>query len=67
LGSGGVSAEAKEAVFAEVAAKGHEPQASKEKIKESAMRPSDVRFAALGTCQCHNLKKSPENLGGSAK
>ena len=54
--SGSASTKAKEAVFAEIAAKGHKPEASKEEIEESAVRPSDVRLAALGTCDCHGLK-----------
>jgi hypothetical protein len=50
-----------EAVFAYVAAQGNHANAAQQEVEQSAVRPSDVGFMALGTFNSHRWQ-SPVNL-----
>jgi hypothetical protein len=54
-------AKAVEAVFADLAAQGHHADDAQQNVEQPVMRPPDIGFMALWTCDSHSWQ-SPENL-----
>jgi hypothetical protein len=52
------AAKPKETVFAHIAPQGHQADGSEDEVEQSALRPANVGFTALWTCNSHG-QKSP--------
>jgi hypothetical protein len=55
------SAEAEEAVLAQVAAQGNHTEAAEDEVEELTMRSADVGFTALRASEVHDGNPFPEN------